>query len=171
MAVDRDSYLRHVFNTVAAYYATGGFAETSRKRIPSSPAYTSVDVGMANRAPPSAGGVGREFFRRFSSRILRGALTRFFPEGKDSKKRRYQDYRWKSFKNFEPRDMYTVVSGVMSGLEFCVKRSPALFVKLWFGGAWFSQISGEHSHLDGSGMCGLHEKFPAGFQCVPRGRK
>src|SRR6266404_1455773 len=35
---------------------------------------------------------------------------RFFPEGKDSKKRHYQDYRWKSFKNFEPRDMYTVVS-------------------------------------------------------------
>src|SRR2546426_7003614 len=33
----------------------------------------------------------------------------FFPEGKDSKKRRYQDYRWKNFKNFEPRDMYTVV--------------------------------------------------------------
>src|SRR5436309_2887169 len=35
---------------------------------------------------------------------------RFFPEGKDGKKRRYQDYRWKNFKNFEPRDMYTVVS-------------------------------------------------------------
>src|SRR5947208_9205760 len=35
---------------------------------------------------------------------------RFFPEGKDSKKRRYQDYRWKNFKNFEPRDMYLVVS-------------------------------------------------------------
>jgi hypothetical protein len=51
MAVDRDSYLRHVFNTVAAYYATGGFAETSRKRIPSSPAYTSVDVGMAKPRP------------------------------------------------------------------------------------------------------------------------
>src|SRR3989440_4706049 len=35
---------------------------------------------------------------------------RFFPEEKDTKKRRYQDYRWKNFKNFEPRDMYTVVS-------------------------------------------------------------
>src|SRR5437667_11234675 len=35
---------------------------------------------------------------------------RFFPEGKDSKKRCFQDYRWKNFKNFEPRDMYTVVS-------------------------------------------------------------
>src|SRR5258708_39971476 len=35
---------------------------------------------------------------------------RFFPEGKDSRKRRYQDYRWKNFKNFEPRDMYTVIS-------------------------------------------------------------
>src|SRR5437870_5964713 len=26
---------------------------------------------------------------------------RFFPEGKDSRKRHYQDYRWKNFKNFE----------------------------------------------------------------------
>jgi type I restriction enzyme M protein len=35
---------------------------------------------------------------------------RFFPAGKDSKKRSYQDYRWNRFKNFDPRDMYTVVS-------------------------------------------------------------
>src|ERR1035437_3767331 len=35
---------------------------------------------------------------------------RFFPEGKDSKKRSYQDYRWNRFKNSDPRDMYTVVS-------------------------------------------------------------
>ena len=35
---------------------------------------------------------------------------RFFPEGKDSKKRSYEDYRWSRFKNFEPRDMYEVVS-------------------------------------------------------------
>src|SRR5579859_3586931 len=35
---------------------------------------------------------------------------RFFPEGKDSKKRSYQDFRWTRFQNFDPRDMYTVVS-------------------------------------------------------------
>jgi type I restriction enzyme M protein len=35
---------------------------------------------------------------------------RFFPDGKDSKKRRYADYRWKNFKHFEARDMFTVVS-------------------------------------------------------------
>jgi hypothetical protein len=31
---------------------------------------------------------------------------RFFPEGKDKKKRPYQDFRWIRFKNFDPRDMY-----------------------------------------------------------------
>ena len=35
---------------------------------------------------------------------------RFFPEGKDSKKRPYQDFRWNRFKNLDPREMYTVVS-------------------------------------------------------------
>jgi len=35
---------------------------------------------------------------------------RFFPEGKDNKKRPYQDFRWSRFKNFEPRDMYNVVN-------------------------------------------------------------
>src|SRR5437667_11446194 len=35
---------------------------------------------------------------------------RFFAERKDNKKRAYQDYRWKNFKNFEARGMYTVVS-------------------------------------------------------------
>jgi type I restriction enzyme M protein len=35
---------------------------------------------------------------------------RFFPEGKDSKKRPYSDYRWKNFKHFEARDMYQVIS-------------------------------------------------------------
>jgi type I restriction enzyme M protein len=35
---------------------------------------------------------------------------RFFPEGKDKKKRPYQDFRWSRFKNFEARDMFTVVS-------------------------------------------------------------
>src|SRR5438445_7127500 len=44
------------------------------------------------------------------TREKNAAVTPFFPKGNDSKKRSYQDYRWKSFKNFEPRDMYTVVS-------------------------------------------------------------
>src|SRR4051794_24674112 len=44
------------------------------------------------------------------TREKNAAVKPFFPKGKDSKKRSYQDYRWKSFKNFEPRDMYTVVS-------------------------------------------------------------
>jgi len=35
---------------------------------------------------------------------------RFFPEGKDGKERPYQDYRWNRFKNFDPRDMYIIVS-------------------------------------------------------------
>ncbi len=35
---------------------------------------------------------------------------RFFPEGKDNKKRSFQDYRWNRFKNTDPRDMYVVVS-------------------------------------------------------------
>jgi type I restriction enzyme M protein len=33
---------------------------------------------------------------------------RFFPEGKDSKKRSFQDYRWNRFKNTDSRDMYAV---------------------------------------------------------------
>ena len=35
---------------------------------------------------------------------------RFFPEGKDKKKRPYQDFRWSRFKNFETSNMYTVIS-------------------------------------------------------------
>jgi type I restriction enzyme M protein len=35
---------------------------------------------------------------------------RFFPEGEDDKKRLYQDFRWNRFKNFDSREMYTVVS-------------------------------------------------------------
>src|SRR5205814_2559416 len=35
---------------------------------------------------------------------------RFFPTGKDSKKRPYQDFRWSRFKNMEAREMYTVMS-------------------------------------------------------------
>ena len=34
---------------------------------------------------------------------------RVFPEGKDAKKRPYDDFRWSRFKNFAPADMYAVV--------------------------------------------------------------
>jgi len=34
---------------------------------------------------------------------------RFFPKGKDSKGRPYQDFRWKNFRNFETREMYAVI--------------------------------------------------------------
>jgi type I restriction-modification system DNA methylase subunit len=44
------------------------------------------------------------------TREKNAAVKLFFPKGKDSKKRSYQDYRWKNFKNLEPRDMYTVIS-------------------------------------------------------------
>jgi type I restriction enzyme M protein len=32
---------------------------------------------------------------------------RFFPQGKDSKKRSYQDFRWNRLKNLEAREMYS----------------------------------------------------------------
>lgn len=35
---------------------------------------------------------------------------RFFPEGEDSKGRPYQDFRWNRFKNFDPREMFTVIN-------------------------------------------------------------
>ena len=35
--------------------------------------------------------------------------NRIFPEGKDAKKRKYEDLRWSRFKNFAPAEMYTVV--------------------------------------------------------------
>src|SRR5690348_10563253 len=44
------------------------------------------------------------------SRDKKATQRRFFPEGKDGRKRSYQDFRWNRFKNFDPRDMYTVVS-------------------------------------------------------------
>jgi type I restriction enzyme M protein len=35
---------------------------------------------------------------------------RIFPDGKDAKKRSYQDFRWSRFKNFQPKEMYDVVN-------------------------------------------------------------
>lgn len=43
-------------------------------------------------------------------RLNTGVERRIFPEGKDPKARSYEDLRWQRFKNFEPREMYDVVS-------------------------------------------------------------
>jgi hypothetical protein len=45
---------------------------------------------------------------KLSPRAARG--KRFFPEGKDSKKKPYQDFRWNRFKNMEAWEMYTLIS-------------------------------------------------------------
>jgi type I restriction enzyme M protein len=45
-----------------------------------------------------------------ANREKKPTQKRFFPEGKDNKKRSFQDYRWNRFKNTDPRDMYAVVS-------------------------------------------------------------
>jgi len=44
------------------------------------------------------------------SRDQNATPKRFFPRGKDAKGRSCEDFRWNRFKNFEPREMYTVVS-------------------------------------------------------------
>lgn len=36
--------------------------------------------------------------------------NRVFPEGKDEKKRNYEDLRWSRFKNFSPEEMFTVIN-------------------------------------------------------------
>src|SRR5581483_6410178 len=43
------------------------------------------------------------------SRDKKATPKRFFPQGKDTKKRPYSDYRWTRFKNLEPREMFTVI--------------------------------------------------------------
>ena len=35
---------------------------------------------------------------------------RIFPEGKDPKKRKYDDLRWSKFKHFRPAEMFTVIA-------------------------------------------------------------
>jgi type I restriction enzyme M protein len=45
-----------------------------------------------------------------AARLKKPLERRVFPEGKDKKKRSYEDYRWSHFKNFAPAEMYTVVS-------------------------------------------------------------
>jgi len=44
-----------------------------------------------------------------SARLKKAIARRVFPEGKDPKKRSYDDLRWSRFKHFAPAEMYTVV--------------------------------------------------------------
>jgi type I restriction enzyme M protein len=45
-----------------------------------------------------------------AERLKKPIERQIFPAGEDSKKRPYKDFRWSNFKNFEAREMYTVVS-------------------------------------------------------------
>ena len=44
-----------------------------------------------------------------ANRLKTPMERRIFPEGKDDKKRSYEDYRWSRFKHFAPADMFEVV--------------------------------------------------------------
>ncbi len=44
-----------------------------------------------------------------SARLKKPMARRVFPQGKDAKKRPYEDFRWSRFKHFAPAEMYTVV--------------------------------------------------------------
>ncbi|GMV83794.1 MAG: hypothetical protein AMXMBFR7_49780 [Planctomycetota bacterium] len=45
-----------------------------------------------------------------ANRLKRPLERPVFPKGKDEKKRAYEDLRWSRFKNFDPKDMYTVLA-------------------------------------------------------------
>ena len=45
-----------------------------------------------------------------ANRMKRPMERRVFPEGKDARKRSYEDYRWSRFKHFEPREMFTLIA-------------------------------------------------------------
>lgn len=45
-----------------------------------------------------------------ANRLKKTIENRVFPDGKDSKKRSYDDLRWSRFKNFGPEEMYNVVN-------------------------------------------------------------
>src|SRR3954462_19774 len=45
-----------------------------------------------------------------AARLKRPIEHRGFPQGKDAKKRPYDDFRWSRFKHFAPADMYAVVA-------------------------------------------------------------
>lgn len=44
-----------------------------------------------------------------SVRLKKPMERRIFPEGKDKKKRSYEDYRWSRFKNMAPAEMHTLI--------------------------------------------------------------
>jgi type I restriction enzyme M protein len=44
-----------------------------------------------------------------ANRLKKPIQRRIFPEGKDSRGRPYEDFRWSRFKNFAPAEMFTVV--------------------------------------------------------------
>src|SRR5207237_1088219 len=44
-----------------------------------------------------------------ANRLKKPIERRIFPEGKDSRGRPYEDFRWSRFKNFAPAEMFTVV--------------------------------------------------------------
>jgi len=46
---------------------------------------------------------------RKAARLKKPIAQRIFPEGKDPKKRPYEDLRWSKFKNFAAPEMFTVV--------------------------------------------------------------
>lgn len=45
-----------------------------------------------------------------ANRLKRPIENRVFPEGKNKKKRPYEDLRWSRFKNFSPEDMFNVIN-------------------------------------------------------------
>lgn len=45
-----------------------------------------------------------------ANRTKKPMADRIFPEGKDEKKRSYEDLRWSRFKNFEPKEMFSVLA-------------------------------------------------------------
>lgn len=45
-----------------------------------------------------------------ANRTKKPMENRIFPEGKDEKKRSYEDLRWSRFKHFEPKEMFDVVN-------------------------------------------------------------
>ena len=45
-----------------------------------------------------------------TNRTKKPMENRIFPEGKDSRNRRYEDLRWSRFKHFEPKEMFDVLA-------------------------------------------------------------
>src|SRR5713101_7354778 len=45
-----------------------------------------------------------------SARLKKPMERRVFPQGKDSKGRAYEDFRWSRFKHFEAKEMFALVN-------------------------------------------------------------